>query len=80
MPGDCGLDLPSCKTPLVLTYPGLLRNDSPCNDLEVVHVENILQRRPRREGGLPGLLFLSDLLDGLDDSALIYDTKTKDAS
>ena len=42
---------------------------------EVVHVEDVFEWWAGSQGGLPGLLFLGDLLDYLGDGACIDNTK-----
>ena len=57
------------------TYPSLLGDDGLCNDLEVVHVEDVLERRAGGPGGLPSLLLCRDLLDHLGNRARVNGTK-----
>ena len=61
-----------------LAYPSLLWDNGLRDDLEVVHVENILDWWASSPGSLPGLLLLCDLLDDLSDSAGIDDTEADD--
>ena len=56
-------------------YPSFFGDDSPRNDLEVVHVEDVLQRRTGCQRSLPCLLFLSNLLDRLHDRAGVDDAE-----
>lgn len=59
------------------THPGLLWDDSLCNDFEVMHVEHVLERRTSSPSGLSSLFFFRNLLDHLCDRASIDDTKAE---
>ena len=60
---------------MVDAYPCLCWNDSFCDNLEVVHVEDVLERRAGGPGGLPSLLLCRDLLDHLGNRARVNGTK-----
>lgn len=56
--------------------PRLLWDDGLCNNLELVQVEDVFQRRPCSHSQLPLLFFLGDLLDDLGDGARIDGAET----
>ena len=62
------------------TYPCFFRDDGLGYDLEVVHVEDVLEWWSGFPCGLPRLLLISDLLDDLCDCARVDDTKATQLS
>lgn len=61
----------------MFTYPSFLWDDGPRDNLEVMHVEDVVQRWTSGKRGLPRLLLLRDLLDSLHDRAGIDGTEAK---
>ena len=59
----------------MITYPCLLREDEFCDVLEVVQVDDAVDRWAGVQQGKPTLLFLGDLFDNLRYSAGINDTQ-----
>ena len=61
----------SLRSAPLITYPSLLGDDGLCNDLEVVHVEHVLERWARIHESQSAFFFLSNLFNDLGDSACI---------
>lgn len=58
------------------THPRLLRQNRAGDSLEVVHVEDRVERRARVEQRLPPPVLLRHLLYGLDERALVDEPKS----